>query len=71
VTEPLLSRAEAAAYLGVSPRVLDGWAYKNEGPPYFKVGRHTRYDRADLLRWLAARRVVPQSARSLRIARAR
>lgn len=53
----LLSRREAAALLAVPERTLADWAYRGEGPPYYRLGRHARYDEAELLRWLAGQRV--------------
>ncbi|MGH3798560.1 MAG: helix-turn-helix domain-containing protein, partial [Pseudonocardiaceae bacterium] len=44
---PLASRGEVAAYLGVPVGTLVRWAYDGTGPPYRRVGRHTRYDWAD------------------------
>ena len=46
---------EAACYLKMSPRTLQAWRQRGEGPRYFKVGRSVRYDRAELDRWLAER----------------
>jgi hypothetical protein len=35
-----------------SPRTLDNWAWRGVGPRYIKVGRHRRYDPAEVQRWL-------------------
>ena len=54
----LLSRNQAAAYLGVSPRTLAVW--KSTGRyclPCYKVGRLVKYRKADLERWLESRTV--------------
>jgi excisionase family DNA binding protein len=52
----LLTRVEAAAYLGVRPQTLATWASLGRyGLPVIKVGRCVRYRMADLERWLAAR----------------
>ena len=54
----LLTRAEAAAYLGVKPQTLAVWASrKRYGLPFVKVGGLVRYRMADLERWLTARTV--------------
>ncbi len=50
----LATRAEVAKYLGVPPATLTAWAYRNKGPRYRLVGRHARYDWADVRRWLDA-----------------
>jgi len=60
---PLLSRQQAAAFLGVPEKTLAAWAYKRMGPPYFRVGKWTRYREGDLLAWLE-RRVVETNNRS-------
>ena len=55
-TGQLLTREEVADYLGVPRRTLDSWAYRGGGPPFFKVGRHTRYRIEDIVAWLEDRR---------------
>lgn len=45
----LMSRKEAAKYLGVSPSTLANWAStKKFSLPYFRVGRAVRYRKSDL-----------------------
>lgn len=57
-TKKLLSRREAAEYLGVKPQTLAAWHITGKyGLPLVKVGRSVRYRMADLERWLAARTV--------------
>lgn len=48
----LLSPDEVAHYLGVPIRTLYAWRHTGRGPRGFKVGRHVRYRRADVDRWL-------------------
>lgn len=53
-----LTRAEAASYLGYSPRTLANLASKGIGPRFAKPtaparGAKTLYDIADLDRWVA------------------
>jgi excisionase family DNA binding protein len=48
----LLTIDELAAHLGVPTRTLYGWRYRNEGPPAIRVGRHLRYNWADVEAWL-------------------
>lgn len=58
-----LSEREAAAYLGpFTPRALQNWRLRGEGPAFLKVGSRIAYDVADLDVWLAARRVEPKQA---------
>lgn len=51
----LLSREEAAKYLGVSPKTLQAWQTKEHSPdsilvplPYVKVGHLVKYKLSDL-----------------------
>ncbi len=37
------------------------WRHKGSGPRSFKVGRHVRYWRTDLILWLAEQRVRRRS----------
>jgi excisionase family DNA binding protein len=54
----LLTRQQAAEYLGVRAQTLAAWASsKRYGLPMIRVGRSIRYRRADLDRWLDARTV--------------
>lgn len=48
-TPQLLTRQQAAEYLGLSRSTLEVWACtKRERLPYIKLGRSVRYRRADL-----------------------
>ncbi|MDQ3381636.1 MAG: helix-turn-helix domain-containing protein [Actinomycetota bacterium] len=53
--EPLMSPDEVAVYLNVPRATLQLWRAKGRGPRAFKVGRHVRYRREDVLRWLERR----------------
>lgn len=54
----LLTRKEAADYLGVKPQTLAAWHVTGKYKlPLVKVGRSVRYRLADLERWLSARTV--------------
>lgn len=54
--EEWLTSTEAAAYLRISVRTLEGMRVKGDGPRYFKVGPTRRakvlYRRGDLSTWL-------------------
>lgn len=54
---PLLTREQAAAYLGLSPQTLSNWASTGRGGiPYVRVSaRAVRYRQGDLDAWLADR----------------
>ncbi len=51
---PLAKSAEVAEYLQVSIKTLERWAMRNTGPKYARIGRHRRYDWADIAAWVAA-----------------
>ncbi len=58
----LLTRDEAAKYLGVKRTTLDTWASTKRYPiPFIRVGRSVRYRRADLDQFLESRTVRPAS----------
>ncbi len=48
----LWSHPETAAFLGIPPTTLHQLNYKGTGPRSYKVGRHRKYDPADVARWL-------------------
>jgi excisionase family DNA binding protein len=57
----LLTREEAAEYLGVTSRTLAVWAcVKRYNLPYVKVGRLVKYRRSDLDNFIARRTVSQQ-----------
>ena len=41
-------RRTAAAYLGLTVKALDGWAYNKKNLPYTIIGRKAWYRRSDL-----------------------
>jgi len=53
--EPLIDVQQLAEYLDVPVKTLYAWRYRREGPPGFRVGRHLRYRRADVQRWIEQR----------------
>ena len=50
--EEMLTLQEACAFLRVPEGTLRYWRHLGTGPRSFKVGRHVRYWRADLVLWL-------------------
>lgn len=50
--EPLWTAADVSAFLGVPVNTLYQWRYRGQGPRARKVGRHLRYDPADVRAWL-------------------
>lgn len=56
VQSELLSREEAAQYLGVKKQTLAAWAHTGRHDlPMVKVGRLVKYRLSDLEKWLAER----------------
>ena len=54
----LLTRDQAAEYLGVAPQTLAIWAMSGRyGLKFVKVGRLCKYFRRDLDKWLESRTV--------------
>jgi predicted site-specific integrase-resolvase len=51
----LLETVHAADELGLSPRTLEGWRRRGEGPPYLKIGRRVKYHPEDIEAYKAAR----------------
>ena len=61
MAEKLLTRKEAAEYLGVSVPQMCSWAYKKRGPPFIKLGpRMVRYRAKDLKAMLENGLVSPR-----------
>jgi excisionase family DNA binding protein len=60
--EPLLTPAEAAAYLRLEEHTLANWCWRGEGPPYVRIDRRVRYRREDLEAWVQAQWRVHTSA---------
>lgn len=52
----LLSMQELSDWLQVPIKTLYDWRHKGEGPPTIRVGRHLRFDPADIADWLNARK---------------
>ena len=47
-----MSSEQVAEYIGLPIGTLHQWAYLGKGPTYMKIGRHRRYRRTDVERWL-------------------
>lgn len=48
----LWSVNDTADFLGVPVGTLYQWRTRGQGPRAFRVGRHLRYDPADIRQWL-------------------
>jgi len=51
----LATSTEVAAYLRVSERTLEDWAYRGGGPEFSYAGQQRRYKWEDVERYLAER----------------
>lgn len=59
IASDLLTREQAADYLGITPRTLAVWAcVKRYNLPYVKVGRLVKYRRADLDAFIEHRTII-------------
>lgn len=57
----LLTREQAARYLGMKPQTLAVWVTRQvDGPPYAKLGRSVRYRKCDLDAWIERNVVRPE-----------
>ena len=52
---PLATSPEVAAYLRVSERTLEDWAYRGVGPEFSYVGQQRRYRWQDVEKYVAER----------------
>ena len=59
--DEILSIEEAATFLRASVATLRYWRHLGVGPRSFKVGRHVRYWRTDLILWLTEQTNRPQA----------
>lgn len=55
IAEPLWSLQQTAEFLGIPAATLYQMNHKRTGPRSFKVGKHRRYVREDVLAWLTTR----------------
>lgn len=58
--DDMLTLQEACRFLRVAEGTLRYWRHLGCGPHSFKIGRHVRYWRADLVLWLAEQTNRPQ-----------
>ncbi len=61
--DDLLTLQEACRFLRVPEGTLRYWRHLGCGPRSFKVGRHVRYWRADLVLWLTEQTNRPKDRR--------
>ena len=58
--DEMLTLQEACRFLRVPEGTLRYWRHLGAGPRSFKIGRHVRYWRTDLVRWLTEQTNRPQ-----------
>ena len=58
----LFTRAEAAAYIGVSISALAHWSCHERGPAHHVIGKSSYYRRGDLDAWIESRAGLPRGA---------
>ncbi|MEH1124452.1 helix-turn-helix transcriptional regulator [Micromonospora sp. CPCC 206061] len=51
--EPLWDIHDVSRYLRISPDTLYKWSQRRVGPPARRVGRHLRYDPAEVRAWFS------------------
>ncbi|MCA0378115.1 MAG: helix-turn-helix domain-containing protein [Actinobacteria bacterium] len=51
-----LTQREVADLLRVPVRTVEDWRLTRSGPPWVKLGRHVRYEQAELLVWVKEHR---------------
>jgi hypothetical protein len=61
--DEMFSLQEACTFLRVPEGTLRYWRHLGAGPHSFKIGRHVRYWRADLILWLTEQTNRPQNLR--------
>lgn len=54
-SQALMSVQELADYVGVPRSTVYRWNYNGSGPRFLRVGKYSRYRRADVDAWLAER----------------
>lgn len=65
INNPLLTRKDAARYLGVSVSTLARWAMQGTGPAYSKAGQ-VRYRLSDLDAFIEEHRIQPVRSETAR-----
>ena len=52
-----LDSEQAAALTGFTPKALERMRHRDEGPPFYRIGKSVRYRVEDLRAWMEAGRV--------------
>ncbi len=67
-TLTVLTEAQTAKLLKLSPRTLQTWRVRGGGPAFLKIGKRIMYDRDDLLAWMRSTRRTSTSDRGRSVA---
>lgn len=51
--DQLITTTELSAFLSIPATTLRQWRYLDVGPKALRIGRHVRYEPAEVRRWLA------------------
>jgi predicted DNA-binding transcriptional regulator AlpA len=62
-SDKLLTRAEVAAWLGVTRQFLDSIRSRRGAPPFLRIERAIRYDRQAVLAWLERHAAAPPASK--------
>lgn len=54
----LLSVTDLAEMLNVPVRTIYEWRHRHQGPQPIRMGRHLRFDPADVAKWLETRKAA-------------
>jgi len=54
--QPMLTQAQVAEMLNVSPKSVENWRLKGEGPAFYRIGQQVRYEIRDVRAWKRQRR---------------
>jgi excisionase family DNA binding protein len=54
--EPLLTPDDVCVRLGIPKNTLYRWRSEGKGPPAYRIGKHLRYRREDVEKWLEQHR---------------
>lgn len=58
--DPLLTPEDLSAIVVIPLATIHQWSHRGGGPPALKIGRHLRYRRSDVDRWLESKRSSAQ-----------
>jgi excisionase family DNA binding protein len=63
-TGGLMTKKEVAAMLNFSVSTIDTWVSQKREIPFLRIGGRVRFDRRDVEKWLAAKKVNPTNLNS-------